>query len=293
MKKTLLAFALPLAACAADTSAEPAPVEPASAVATTSADAAPDFAWPMSYDFLPENSVLVFSATQGWRHDSGIAGADAFWTRMGDETGMGVYTTEDPRVFTAERLAKFDVIVMNSSTGDILSPAQQAAIETFVEAGGGMVAQHAMGDSSLAKTWGWWEKQLGTEFISHPFDPQFQEADVVILASGHPVVAGLGDKFSMSDEWYTFTQVPDGDVVILAGLDESTYSPMNKVYGQEDLRMGPEPSDHPIVWARCPGEGRIVYSALGHKADAYDVEAHRTLLTNALAWVRADGPGCP
>ena len=318
MKKTLLSLsgsllaALALSACGADApvadnasttvpSSDPATASrvPTTETAQIGMMAAHDmttrpYATPRSFDYMPPGGMLVFSATADWRHDSGISGANAFWSRLSDDRGVGLFITEDPRIFDdADKLAKFGVIVMNSATGDVLSASQQQAIEAFVEGGGGLVAQHAMGDSSLAKTWPWWEAQLGTEFISHPFDPQFQEADVVTLAQGHPVMDGLGSGFSMSDEWYTFTGVPSGDVVLLAGLDESTYSPVNKVYGQEDLRMGPRPSDHPIVWARCPGEGRVVYSALGHKADSYDVAEHRRLLENALAWVQADGPGCP
>jgi type 1 glutamine amidotransferase len=285
----LLTLPLLLACSPAAQTADPAAASEPSAATPVS-----DFAFPRSYDYMPEGATLIFSATSNWRHDSGIAGASAFWSRESDSKGSGLFITEDPRVFSADNLKKFGVIVMNSATGDVLSSDQQAAIETFVESGGGLIAQHAMGDSSLAATWPWWETQLGTEFISHPADPQFQTADVVTLAKGHPVMAGLGDKFSMSDEWYSFTGPVAGDVVVLAGLDESTYSPVNKVYGVEDLRMGPEPSDHPIIWAKCPGSGKIVYSALGHKADAYDNVAHKTLLRNAMAWVRTEGDqGCP
>ena len=295
MKYALLATtALLLSACAQPSEAPPATdaaPAPTAAVATSDSAVRPH-AFPRSFEYMPEGGVLVFSATGDWRHDSGIAGASAFWARTFDETGRGLFTTEDARVFDQD-LSKFSVIVLNSPTGDVLSKSQQAAIEAFVENGGGIVATHAAGDSSLAGTWPWWEAQLGTEFISHPADPQFQTADVVTLATDHPVMEGLGAKFAMSDEWYTFTGVPTGEVVLLAGLDESTYSPVNKVYGPEDLSMGPEPADHPVVWARCPGEGRVVYSAMGHKTDAFDDPNHQRLLLNALEWVTADGPGCP
>lgn len=282
MKKSALLLALCLSACV---SVEASNVTVASE---------PEFQWPRSYDYMPENATLVFSATTDWRHNSGIAGASAFWSRESDENGSGIFITEDAGVFTDENLEKFSVIVMNSATGDVLTRDQQIAIERFVENGGGLIAQHAMGDSSLAGFWPWWEDQLGTEFVSHPADPQFQTADVVVLAEGHPVVEGLGAKFSHNDEWYTFTGPISGDVVVLAGLDESTYSPLNKVYGVEDLRMGPKPEDHPIIWAKCPGNGKIVYSALGHKAESYDSDPHRKLLQNAMAWVRKDGSeGCP
>ena len=272
----------------------PAAERPAPEIVKTESQNSSDFVWPRSYDYMPEGATLIFSATSDWRHDSGIAGAQAFWARESDENGSGLFITENPGVFAAENLSKFDVIVMNSATGNVLNTEQQTAIQTFVESGGGLISQHAMGDSSLAEFWPWWEEQLGTTFVSHPADPQFQTADVVILADGHPVVAGLGAKFSHNDEWYTFTGPVSGDVIVLAGLDESTYSPVNKVYGVEDLRMGPEPEDHPIIWAKCPGAGKMVYSALGHKTDAYDNPAHQTLLRNAMEWVRADSnQGCP
>lgn len=287
----LLLSAALICACAPAAQTSPDSATPPAAAVS---DAKAEFKLPRSFDYMPEGATLIFSATTDWRHDSGIAGAQAFWAREADMNGSGLYITEDARIFSAERLEKFDVIVMNSATGDVLTKGQQDAIQSFVENGGGLIAQHAMGDSSLAGFWPWWEEQLGTEFISHPADPQFQTADVVSLATSHPVMAGLGAKFSHSDEWYTFTGPVAGDVVVLAGLDESTYSPVNKVYGVEDLRMGPEPSDHPIVWAKCPGQGKIVYSALGHKADAYDSKPHTTLLKNAMEWVRSEGnAGCP
>jgi len=252
------------------------------------------FAWPRSYDYMPENATLVFSATSNWRHDSGIAGAQAFWAAESDNNGSGIFITEDPRVFSKQNLEKFSVLVLNSVTGNVLSSDQQFAIQSFVESGGGLIALHATGDSSLAEFWPWWESQLGTKFVSHPADPQFQRADVVTLASNHPVMDGLGAKFSQVDEWYTFTGPIQGEVNVLAGLDESTYSPVNKVYGVEDLRMGPKPSDHPIIWAKCPGQGKMVYSALGHKVDAFESVPHEKLLKNAMAWVRAeDDQGCP
>jgi type 1 glutamine amidotransferase len=111
-------------------------------------------------------------------------------------------------------------------------------------------------------------------------------------------MAGSKDEFSHTDEWYSFDGPVTGQVTVLAGLDESSYSPVNNVYGEvSDLRMGPEASDHPIIWAKCPGQGRMVYSALGHNIASFDNHAHQKLLRNAMAWVRkesdVDGEFCP
>ncbi len=258
-----------------------------------------DFKLPRSFDYLGENSVLIFSGTQDWRHDSGIAGASAFWAAETDKNGVGLFTTEAPEIFNQTYLEKFSVIILNSMTGSqILNQSQRQALQKFVEEGGGIILQHGSGDGSAGENWPWYKELVGTTFIGHPADPQFQMAMVVTLATDHPVMLGLEEGFSHKDEWYSFEGPVKGKVTVLAGLDESTYSPVNNVYGDvSDLRMGPEATDHPIVWAKCPGQGRMVYSALGHHVESYENEAHLTLLRNAMAWVRQerdpDGAFCP
>ena len=259
------------------------------------------FPWPRSYEYLSENAVLVYSGTLDWRHDSGISGAKAFWSHESDSQGFGIFTSENAKILSDENLVKFSTIIMNSTTGkNLLNAEQKAALERFVENGGGLIIHHGGGDGSINEDWPWYADVIGTQFISHPMAPQLQEARVVTLAPEHPVMADLGEDFTHVDEWYTFSGPVSGAVTVLSGLDESSYSPVNTVYGDvSDLRMGPEPSDHPIIWAKCVGEGqgRVVYSALGHSAAAFDNEPHQILLRNALAWVRSEtdpeGRHCP
>lgn len=260
-----------------------------------------NFVWPRSYEYLSDDAVLVFSGTQSWRHDSGISGAKAFWSRESDAQGFGIFTSENPAIMSDENLVKFSTIIMNSTTGkDLLNASQKAALERFVENGGGLIIHHGGGDGSINEAWPWFTDLIGTKFISHPMAPQLQDARVVTLAPEHPVMEGLEDGFNHVDEWYTFSGPVSGVVTVLSGLDESTYSPVNTVYGDvSDLRMGPEPSDHPIIWAKCLSgdKGRVVYSALGHTVATFDNEPHQLLLKNALAWVRGEtdpeGAHCP
>jgi len=180
---------------------------------------------------------------------------------MTEALGFGIYTTENPAIFTKDRLAKFDVVVFNNFTGDALTPAQETAFEDWFKAGGG-----------------------------HPADPQFQTARVQSLNDGHPVLEGLPESWEHNEEWYSFdAPAQDFGQVVILGVDESTYSPKNLVYGDhKDLRMdltGAGPIAHPVVWARCVEQGRGVYSALGHRASAYDSEYNQMMLKNALTWV--------
>ena len=251
---------------------------------------------PMPTEFMPEPAVLIYSDTRGWRHLEGIAGGNLALMEIAAEEGLGYYWTEHSEVFSDATLARFDVVVFNSATGDTLDPEEKAAFRRWLSDDGALLLLHGSLDASQ-KDWAFYQDELvGTTFVSHPFDPQFQDADVVTLNTGHPVMEGLPARFSDNDEWYTFDGVPDGRFTLLAGLDESTYSPVNKVYGVEDLRMGPEPADHPIVWSRClPEGGRVVASALGHNAESFEGAEHRQLIANAIEWTRKageDSVGC-
>lgn len=248
--------------------------------------------------WMAQPAILVFSKTRGWRHNEGIAGGDAFFTQLARQHQYGIYTTVDPSIFNPRDLAKFEVVVFNNMTGDTLNEAQEAAFENWLEGGGGWIGLHSAGDSSQS-TWEWYQETLiGPRFIGHPADPQLQYARVEVLNKSHPVTAGLPTAWLHNDEWYSFDgRAQDHGMNVLIGLDESTYRPRNDVYGDvSDLRMGEGAENHPIVWSNCPGEGRAVYSAIGHMDESYEDPHYRRLLENAFSWVSGksdpEGKGC-
>ncbi len=238
---------------------------------------------------MAQPAVLVFSKTRSWRHNEGIAGADRFFSEFTTNNKLGLFTTVNAAVFNAEQLARFDLVVFNNMTGDSLSPEQESAFQNWIEDGGALIALHGSGDNSHSD-WSWYDTQvIGPQFIGHPADPQFQNARVVNLAAAHPIMQGIPADWIHNDEWYSFDTAKLTGAVPLLGLDEDSYNPQNLVYGdREDLRMGGGPQGHPIAWARCIGKGRSFYSAIGHKHTSYDDPIYRRVLTNAVAWVRAD-----
>lgn len=237
-------------------------------------------------EYMAQPAILVFSKTRAWRHNEGIAGADRFFADLAQERGYGLFTTVNGAVFNAEDLSRFQVIVFNNMTGNTLSPEQRSAFETWLRNGGAWLGLHAAGDNSHT-AWEWYDRRMiGPEFTSHPMAPQFQEADLVLIGGEHPILEGLPERFSLTDEWYSFDSLPARfGLTPLVGLDESTYSPRNTVYGISDLRMGPEPEDHPIIWSGEIDEGRLVYSAVGHNQTPYDDPVYAQLLTQAFEWV--------
>jgi type 1 glutamine amidotransferase len=229
-----------------------------------------------------EKSVLVFSKTNGFRHEAGIAAGTSTLASIARKHGWDMFATENGAVFTADILSRFDSVVFLNTTGDTLSRAQQSAFQIWLEAGGGWIGIHAAGDGSHAG-WAWYVQTLiGAKFSAHILGPQFQRATVVIESIGHPAMARLPNIWQHSEEWYSWEQTPRvNGFNILAVLDEDSYTPEQNFLGRHrDLRMG----DHPVVWSRCVGKGRALYSALGHKAEAFEASEHLLLLEDALRW---------
>lgn len=257
------------------------------------ADSAP----PDITEWMPQPAILVFSKTAGWRHNEGIAGADLFFVQLARRHEYGIFTTANAAIFNPRDLARFDVVVFNNATGNGLAKDQQRALRDWIEQGGGWIGLHGAGDAS--QEWPWYQERLiGPKFIGHIADPQFQDARLETLADGHPVTQGLPASWLHNDEWYSFDSRPqDHGMRPLVGLDESSYSPRNDLYGEvSDLRMGKGANNHPIVWSRCPNEGRSVYSAIGHNETSYSDPNYSRLLENAFLWVArkvdAQGEGC-
>ena len=245
---------------------------------------------PAPTEHMPQPAMLIYSDTAGWRHEEGIAGGNVALIEIADSKGLGYFTTQHSEIFNTETLSRFDLVVFNSATGDSLSADNKAAFQTWLADDGAVILIHGSMDASQSD-WGFYQDELvGPHFISHPMAPQFQTADIVVLNIGHPVMDDLPDRFSATDEWYSFDGIPSDQFITLAGLDETTYDPRNTVYGPEDLRMGDQPENHPIIWARClPAGGRAVASALGHTIKSFKATEHRQLLSNAIDWTMQAG----
>ncbi|MEO3816964.1 ThuA domain-containing protein [Plantactinospora sp. B24E8] len=198
-------------------------------------------------------SVLVFSKTAGFRHDSIPAGIAAI-RQLGTEHGFAVDATEDAGAFTDENLARYQAVVWLSTTGDVLDANQQAAFERYIRAGGGYAGVHAASDTEY--DWPWYGDLVGAYFASHPAN---QQATIKVEDHAHESTKSLPDQWSRYDEWYNFRENPRADVHVLASLDETSYSPGAGAMGQ----------DHPFAWCQDYDGGRAWYTAGGHTQQSY------------------------
>ncbi|MEW1587773.1 ThuA domain-containing protein [Micromonospora vinacea] len=198
-------------------------------------------------------SVLVFSKTAGFRHDSIPTGIAAI-QQLGAANGFTVDNSEDGAVFNDANLAKYKAVIWLSTTGDVLNADQQAAFERYVKAGGGYVGIHAASDTEYS--WAWYGDLVGAYFANHP---QNQQATVKVEDHAHPSTAELPDRWSRFDEWYNFQTNPRPDVHVLASLDEKSYTPGAGAMG----------ADHPTAWCQDFDGGRSWYTGGGHTRESY------------------------
>ena len=111
---------------------------------------------------------MVYSLAKGFVHDSIPLGGETF-KMMGKKTGAFEATvTDDPTGFTPEKLAEFDAVMMNNTTGDCLpTPEQRKALLDFVKSGKGVAGIHSATDA-LYKCSEYGE-MMGGYFNGHPF----------------------------------------------------------------------------------------------------------------------------
>lgn len=219
------------------------------AVAATTALAVPGAAAEEETRF----DALVFSKTAGYRHGSIPVGIDAI-ERLGQEHGFTVDTTEDAADFNDENLARYEVVIWLSTTGNVLDETQQQAFERYIQAGGGYAGVHAASDTEY--DWPWYGELVGAYFRGHPAQ---QTATVKVAGRSNPSTAVLPNRWVRFDEWYNFRGNPRGAVRVLAQLDEKTYD-------AGPTGMG---DDHPIAWCHAYDGGRAWYTGMGHTNASY------------------------
>jgi cytochrome c len=220
--------------------------------------------------------VLVFTRTLSYRHDSIGPGINAV-RQLGTENGFSVDASEDAATFADAALGDYDVVIFLSTTADVLNDEQQAALQRYVQGGGGWVGIHAASDTEY--DWPWYGQLLGNDawFRIHP---AIQTAQLDVEQAEHASTEHLPARFSLQDEWYNFRANPRSSVTVLLRLDESSYLPGEGAMG----------SDHPISWYHEFDGGRAWYTAIGHRSELYSDPLYTQHLLGGIRWAAGVAP---
>jgi type 1 glutamine amidotransferase len=220
--------------------------------------------------------VLIYSGSTGFRHQSiepGVAALKALAT----SERFAVDTSEDPAVFTAEKLKSYAVILFVSSTTKPDDPStewfvgeRRDALQGFVHGGGGIVAVHAATDSHF--NWPWYVKMLGGVFERHPKGTP--SGVLTVVDSHHPSTRNIPKTITHVDEWYYFKDF-DPTVRVLITVDPASI-------GETDV------NPNPVSWAHEFENGRVFCTALGHTSETYSDEFFQKHIAGALHWAARD-----
>jgi type 1 glutamine amidotransferase len=186
---------------------------------------------------------------------------------MGTDSGGFVVTaTEDLASLSASGLNSYDVLCFCLTSGELpLSSAQKDAILAFVSDGKGFIGVHSATDKLYE--WPEYGRLVGAYFKEHPWT---QPAAVVVQNGSHPAVAGLLQRFTLTEEFYTFHENPRPPTEVLLRLDAATVGAAG---------------DFPLAWAGTFGGGRTYYNALGHFDETWRDERFQQQIARAIRWL--------
>lgn len=253
--------------------------------------------------------ILFFTKSSGFEHSviswkkGQPSHAEKVLQELGAQNGWEFTFSKDGSKFSKDYLAQFDTVMFYTS-GDLSSPGTDGqppitaegkqALFDYVKSGKGFVGTHSASD-----TWHTdneskkgperflnhgdkadaYVRFLGGEFIKHGAQ---QMAKNTVTDPKFPGFETLGSEFSVHEEWYSVKDFTK-DVHVLTVID----SPSMK--GDEYKRPA-----YPTSWARKEGEGRIWYTAMGHREDVWTSPLFQKMLAGGLQWatgeVKADVP---
>lgn len=204
----------------------------------------------------PPPRVLIFSRTNGYRHQSIEAGKETL-VKLCYDRGIQADTTENPVYLNEKNLKRYAAVVFLNTNGDVLNPAQEADFERYIQAGGGFMGVHSA--SATEYTWHWYGGLVGAYFKDHP---AIQEAAMKPDNCGLEEVAHLDcQPWKWKEEWYNFRKY-EPDLQVSLTINERDYK-------GGSCPPGVDSSAHPLSWRHTYDGGRAFYTALGHIPESY------------------------
>jgi putative membrane-bound dehydrogenase-like protein len=178
------------------------------------------------------------------------------------EHGIKMTYTTSLDDLSAAKLAGYDCLMIYANHTKI-SPAQEEALLSFVEQGGGLAAIHCASYCFLNSPR--YIELVGAQFKSHGTGV-FKET---IVNSSHPILKGLSPIESW-DETYVHSH-HNTNRVVLAERRDSTNS-------------------EPYTWVRESGRGRVFYTAWGHDQRTWGNTDFQKLVENGVRWASEKSP---
>jgi type 1 glutamine amidotransferase len=227
--------------------------------------------------------LLVFSRTNGFRHDSIVTGKLAF-AELGKKTGaFEAVISDDLAMFEKDKIGQFDAICFLSTTQNAFAPFEEEMkkmseeektaakarelvlkenLMAYIKGGGGFVGIHAATDTFYE--WKEYGEMMNGYFDGHPWMAGTQvNLYVEPGQEKHPLTAMFGgERLEFNEEIYQFKAPYDSSKVqMLLRLDPEKSAEVKGINRKDN--------DFGVSWARSWEKGRVFYSSLGHNHEMY------------------------
>lgn len=223
--------------------------------------------------------VLVLTE-RGGQHGSFTDAAFEWLNTFSKENNFEYTEINNTDNINSDYLSEYKLIIQLDFPPYTWTKEAEAAFISYIEEGkGGWVGFHhatLLGEFDGYPMWQWFSDFMGSIRFKN-YIAETASATVHIEDSGHPIMKGVENSFTlMDDEWYTFDKNPrdNANIHVLANVDESTYEPMSVI------KMG----DHPAIWTNKNMKARNVYFLMGHAKSLFDSENFTKMFANAILW---------
>ncbi len=254
---------------------------------------------------LPARKILFFTKSSGYEHAviSYKNGSPSFAEKqllaLGAANNWEFVFSKDGSKFSPAYLAQFDA-VMFYTTGDLcaegtdknppMSLAGKQALFDFVRSGKGFVGTHSATDTFHTGNEAGkgpdrfanhgaqadpYVHFIGAEFIRHG---KQQVGRNQVIDPSFPGFENVGTEYSLMEEWYSLKDFA-ADLHVLTVFNDPALE-------GDDYQRPPFPN----TWARYEGQGRVWYTAMGHREDIWTNPIFQQILTGGLKWALGDAP---
>jgi type 1 glutamine amidotransferase len=219
-----------------------------------------------------EQKLLFLTHSAGFKH-AVIPLAEKIMPEIGKSLGSFETTvTQDCATISESNLRNYSA-VMFYTTGELpITEEGKKALLDFVKSGKGFVGVHSATDTFYK--WPEYGEMIGGYFDRHPW-----HTDVTVRVEDRtfPATAHLGESFRIKDEIYQFTNWSREKTRVLLSLDTNSVDLNAKDVHRTD-------KDFALAWAHPYGQGRVFYSALGHRDEVWQDERFQKFLVNGVLW---------
>ena len=217
----------------------------------------------------PATTVLVFHGTPDATVNAGIAAIQ----QLGANNDFDIETSQNAADFTAANLEQYRAIVFLGNEGNQLNATHEAALQAFIQDGGGFVGIGGAAEAEDGSTF--FGNLIGAR--PAPESPTGTSQQVVAVGDRiHPATRSLPLEWTRQDVWYRWQTRPTGQVHTVA-----RYHAPGAPAGDGTNVGG---TDWPISWCRDFQGGRSFYTGMGRTAGTYAEAEFRTHLLGAIQW---------